>query len=251
MGRLWNTLFFQPTLKALVFFYQFLGNFGLAIIALTVLIRGLLVPLTLPAMRSAKRMQELAPVLEELKKKHGHNRRRHQEEQLKLYKKHGVNPATGCLPYLVQFLVLIALYQAFMFFLRGQEGINTRFLWLDLARPDPLYILPILAGISQLVMSKMMVAPQAEKRKSFKEPKEDMAKAMQEMQGQMVYLAPLMTVVIGARLPAGLALYWLVTTLFSLAQQYFTTGPGGLKSWLVVVKSRSGKNQDQYGAKKP
>lgn len=232
MGELYNLLFYKPILNALVFFYKVLGNFGLAIILLTLFIRGLLIPLTLPAIRSAKKMKDLAPELEKIKKKYGKDKKRLQQEQLKFYKAQGINPASGCLPYILQFFVLIALYRAFMFFIAGGGEIgglvvSTNFLWFNLTEPDKYLALPILAGASQLILSKMMItktppsAPTELKlRNKQKKKKDDMAETMGEMQKQMMYLMPLMTVFIGARLPSGLALYWVATTLFSVGQQY-------------------------------
>lgn len=237
MGELYNLLFYNPILNTLIFFYKILGNFGLAIIFLTLFIRGLLIPLTLPAIRSARKMKDLTPELNKIKKKYNHDKKRLQQEQLKLYKIHGVNPASGCLPYILQFFVLIALYRAFMFFIAGGGKIddvvvNTHFLWLDLAKPDRYLILPILAGASQLVLSRMVttetqkttetprkVLDELGPRGKQKKKRDDTASAMGEMQKQMVYLMPLMTVMIGAKLPSGLALYWVVTTLFSVVQQ--------------------------------
>lgn len=232
MGELYNLLFYQPILNALVFFYKVLGNFGLAIILLTLFIRGLLIPLTLPAIRSAKKMKDLAPELEKIKKKYGKDKKRLQQEQLKFYKAQGINPASGCLPYILQFFVLIALYRAFMFFIAGGGEIgglvvSTNFLWFNLTEPDKYLALPILAGASQLILSKMMITKtprsaltELKLRNKQKKKKDDMAETMGEMQKQMMYLMPLMTVFIGARLPSGLALYWVATTLFSVGQQY-------------------------------
>lgn len=229
MGELYNLLFYQPILNTLIFFYKIFDNFGLAIICLTLFIRGLLIPLTLPAIRSAKKIKKLTPELDKIKKKYNHDKKRLQQEQLKFYKTHGINPASGCLPYILQFFILITLYRVFMFFIAGGGKIddvlvNTRFLWLDLTTPDPYWILPILAGASQLVLSKMMTTETQKVAEVQKKKKEDLADTMGEMQKQMVYLMPLMTVLIGARLPSGLALYWVVTTLFSVGQQYIVYG---------------------------
>lgn len=241
MSDLYNLLFYQPILKLLVFFYQLLGSFGLAIVVLTFFVRGLLIPLTLPALRSARKMKDLSPQLDKLKKKHKNNKQKLQQEQLKLYRDHGVNPAMGCLPYLLQFVILIALYRAFTFFIGGEgkiDGtvINTHFLWLDLARPDPYLVLPILAGASQFLLSKAMTAGAQAKPgtgKKTEKKKDDMAAAMEDMQKQMIYFMPLMTVVIGAKLPSGLALYWLITSLFSVVQQYFINGGWGKLKKLI------------------
>src|SRR4030066_1865707 len=111
---LWNLILYQPLVNALIFFYNFLfSNFGLAIIVLTMIIRSLLIPLTLPSMRAAQKMKELAPEIAKLKKKHGHDKQQLAKAQMELYRRHGANPAAGCLPQIVQLIVLIALYQAF------------------------------------------------------------------------------------------------------------------------------------------
>src|SRR3989338_85098 len=151
MGDLWNAILYQPLLTALIWLYNILfHNFGLAVIAITIVIRAVLVPITIPALKSAKKMMELKPHLDVLKEKHGNDKQRLQQEQLRLYKEHGFNPLAGCLPYLIQFLVLIALYQVFINFLNnGQVNgmvINKSFLGIDLSKPDRTFILPLLAG---------------------------------------------------------------------------------------------------------
>lgn len=247
MLNLWNTLLYHPLLQALLFLYHLLfNNFGFAVLALTVIIRGILVPVTIPALKSAKKMADLKPHMDALKEKHGSDKQKLQMEQLRLYREHGVNPAAGCLPYLVQFLVLIALYQVFIFFINNGKVDNTivnmKFFWWDLAKPDKTYVLPIIAGVTQLILSLMMFAPGPEKAKtetklelttSSQKPKEE--DMQQSMQKQMMFLMPAMTVFIGISLPSGLALYWVATTVFSLAQQYFITGWGGLKPYLVKL----------------
>lgn len=247
---MFNTFFYQPILYVLTFLTGILGgSFGFAIIALTLIIRTILIPLTLPAMRSAKKMKELKPHLDKLKNKHGKDKKRLQQEQLNLYKEHGVNPAAGCLPTIVQFVILIALYRVFIDFIQngGAETIkvNMQFLWLNLSEPDKLYILPIMAGGSQLLLSQMLMTGkehhalkdlkkgakekekqmQKEKKGSGKEDGLEMAETIQQ---QMLYIMPVMTGLIALRFPSGLALYWVTTTLFSLIQQYVISGPGGL-----------------------
>lgn len=251
---MFNTLLYQPLLKALMFLTQLLGgSLGMAIIILTALIRAILIPLTLPAQRSAQKMKDLKPHLDELKRKHGQDKRRLQQEQLNLYKEHGVNPAAGCLPTIVQFAILIALYRVFIDFIaNGTNGTlqaNMRFFWLDLSQPDPLYILPILAGVSQLVLSQMLMTakehhtgkelkPAVEKKEKAKE--EDTLELAETLQQQMLYIMPVMTVLIALRLPSALAVYWIATTVFSLVQQYMTSGPGGLALTVDRIKRRFG-----------
>lgn len=256
MAQFWHLLLYQPLVNALIFFYQLLfSNLGLAIIALTVLIRALLIPLTAPSMKAAKKMRELAPDIERLKKKHGKDKQAFTKAQMDLYKQHGANPAAGCLPQIVQLIILIALFQAFrqVLFVNGEtisrlneilysslrlspeEVINSRFFYLDLTKPD-IFPLPegflggILPGIPgffllgaaavQFLSSKLMM-PQAKKaqEEAKKTPgaADDMATTMQT---QMVYLFPLMTIFIGFSFPSGLVLYWLVFSAFTAGQQY-------------------------------
>lgn len=235
-----------PINNLLIFFYNLTGqNFGLAIIFLTLIIRGVLVPITIPSLKSAKKLQELKPHLDRLKEKHK-DKQKLQLAQLELYKQHGINPASGCLPQVAQLIVLIALYQVFTKFISTPElngqAMNLNFLWLDLAQPDPYYILPVLAGLSQLVFSLMMTSGleghlKAPKKKEEKQKEEDSLEMAQSMSQQMLFLMPAMTVIISLKFPSGLALYWVVTTLFSLVQQYLVSGWGGLKPALLKAKS--------------
>ncbi|MBU1071150.1 YidC/Oxa1 family membrane protein insertase [Patescibacteria group bacterium] len=225
-------------LQILTFFYQFLGgNLGLAIIALTLFIRSILIPVTIPSLRSAKKMQELKPLLDKLKKKHKGDKKKIQQAQMELYKKNNINPAAGCLPQIAQIIVLISLYRVLMDFI-GQDVVNgltlnLKFLWLDLSQPDPLYILPVLAGLFQLVFSIAMQSGlksevKAPKQKKERKKEEDNIEMAQTMQKQMLYTMPLMTTIIALKFPSGLALYWTISTIFSLVQQLIVSGPGGL-----------------------
>lgn len=238
-----------PINTLLIFLYGISGqNLGFAIILLTLIVRGVLVPVTIPSLKSAKKLQELKPHLDKLKEKHK-DKQKLQLATLELYKQHGINPAAGCLPQIAQLLVLIALYQVFIKFINGGQfngqSLNLNFLWLNLGKPDPYYILPVLAGLSQLVFSFMMTSGleshvKAPKNKDEKKKEEDSMEMAQSMQQQMLYLMPAMTVIIALKFPSGLALYWVVTTLFSLVQQYIVSGLGGLKPVLVrlhLIKS--------------
>lgn len=255
---MWNTIFYQPLVNALIFFYQFLGqNLGLAIIGLTLFIRGALTPLTIPSLKSAQKLKELQPELADLKKKYADDKQQFAKEQLEFYKKHGVNPASGCLPQIIQIIILLALFQAFNQVLQPNEALieglnkvlyqnlqlskdfilNTKFLYLDLTKPD-LIIIPdikvfnfiinrlpglflILAAVTQFISSKLMM-PVAratqEKSKKTKENTDDMAAVMQS---QMLYMMPLMTIFIGFKFPSGLVLYWLTFSVFMLIQQLY------------------------------
>lgn len=243
---MFNTYLYQPILQSLIFFYHLLGDsFGWAIIGITFVIRLISAPLTIPAMRVQQKLQKLQPEIEKLKKAHA-DKKELQKAQLELYKQHGVNPGAGCLPQIVQIVILIALYQVFMNFLNGGtvdgQAINMTFWWLDLSKPDKYYILPVLAGVSQLIFS-MMLKPGTEhphkienivKPKDVKEEKTEMDMAT-EIQNQMLFMMPLMTAVISLKFPSGLALYWVMTTVFSIVQQWIMTGPGGLKYYWILV----------------
>lgn len=223
------------------------GNMGLVIIIFTLLIRSLLLPLTLPSLKARKKILEIKPELDKLKKKHKDDKQALTQAQLELYKKYNLNPAAGCLPQILQIVVLIVLYRALIQFLdtSGVDGqiINTSFLWFDVVNPDSKLILPVLAGFSQLILS-LMIAPGAETRdivpnksKSKKvqkknEQEEDMAEMAAAMQQQMIFIMPIMTGFIATKFPAGLALYWVVSTVFSIIQQLFISGPGGLTSYI-------------------
>ena len=267
MIQIWNLLLYQPLVNALIFFYQLLfNNLGWAIVGLTVIIRLILIPLTMPSMRAAKKMRELAPEIEKLKKKHGSDRQQLAKAQMELYKRHGANPAAGCLPQIVQLIVLIALYRAFYQVLRpngdiliklnevlypalrlpAETIINTNFFYLDLAKPDIFHLpglslpLPglflILAAAIQFISSKMMqpIVTKAQLEAKKTEGKaDDMAASLQ---GQMLYLFPLMTIFIGYSFPSGLIIYWFIFSLTTAIQQYFASGWGGLQPWLIKLK---------------
>jgi YidC/Oxa1 family membrane protein insertase len=178
---------------------------------------------------------------------------------MKLFQKHNVNPAAGCLPNILQIAMLFALYSVLNTFLNtkdiGGVTINTMFLGLDLSKPDHTFIWPVLAGVSQLILS-LMVLPGAEshnlvpdnaKTKKLKEAnkkEEDVQDMAESMQKQMVFMMPVITGIAAVRFPAGLAMYWVVSTVFSIAQQWIISGPGGLllysKQALSFVQKRVG-----------
>lgn len=241
----------SPIEFLLTFLYHFTGdNLGLAIIFLTLIVRGVLVPITLPSLKSIKKMQELKPTIDKLKAKHGSDNQQFQLAQLELYKQHGVNPLSGCLPQIAQLVVLIALYQVFLKFISHPEidggVLNFNFLWLDLAKKDPYYVLPILAGVSQMVFSLMMTTGTEKhienpKNKTEKKKEEDSLEMAQSMQQQMLFMMPIMTTIISLNFASGLTLYWVITTIFSIGQQYIISGLGGLKNVPLQINSLLGR----------
>lgn len=236
---MFNTYLYQPILSVLLFLTNLLGgNFGLAIVALTLLLRGILVPLTLPSLHSAQKLRDLKPELDKIKKRFGQDKTGLQKAQLELYKKHNINPAAGCLPNILQLVVLIALYRVFIDSLNGNGhlNINTSFFGLDLSKPDPLFILPLVAGLTQLVLSLMLTPAIEHHQEKSQQKTKDVQDMAETMQQQLLFIMPVMTVVISVSFPSGLALYWTATTVFSLVQQYFVSGWGGLPRYLDKLK---------------
>ena len=261
MTEIWNTLLVHPLISVFVLAYNVIPDFGWAIVAVTIGIRLLLYPLFVAQIRSQRVMQEIAPAMNTLKQKHGKDRQRLSEEQMKLYRERGYNPAMGCLPLLVQMPILFAMYAAFIQVGGGlgQEALKgsdyARFLppfianpvgpaetldltahwlpWLTggLGKPDPglfieyFKVLPILAGVTQLV-SSIMAMPAAQQKSD--DPQ-------QRMMQSMTYYFPIITVVFAWGFPAGLAVYWVATTLFQIVQQYVVTGWGRLPRFVPAL----------------
>jgi len=252
----WNFLLVHPILSLLVGAYDLTKDFGSAVVLVTVGIRLVLYPLFVTQIRNQRAMQEIAPAMNEIKAKYGKDRERLTQEQMKLYKERGYNPAMGCLPLLLQMPLLFAMYAAFLFFVRtpppdGAElgaaiwpflpnpigptetlPLSANWLpWISagLGQPDPLHILPILAGVTQLIAS-VMAQPAIQ-------PKT--VDPQQKMMQNMAYYFPLVTVFIAWSLPAGLAIYWVTTTVFGIVQQYFVTGWGQLPRWVPVLRTLS------------
>lgn len=233
-------------LDILLYLYQHLGDLGLVIIVFTVVLRTILLPLTVKSLRAASQIRDLQPELKKLKEKHKEDKQALQKAQLELYQKYNINPLAGCLPQVLQLVLLILLYQVLLKFLGNTEingiVIDPTFLWLDLSKPDSLYILPVVAGASQLVLS-LMIAPGGEvkdqvsntssdpKIKAENKKEEDFAEMAASMQQQMIFIMPFMTGFIALTFPSGLALYWVVTTIYSIGQQWAISGPGGLVTY--------------------
>jgi len=219
-----NTILYQPLFNVLVLLYQYLPghDFGVAVIVLTVLIRLTLYPLMGPAIKSQKILSELQPKIQEIQKKHQNNKERQVREMMELYQKEKINPFSGLLPLLVQLPILIALFQVFQKGLKPEAMEN---LYSFVSNPgliDPSFLglidlgqaslfLALLAGIGQFFQSKM-IAPKIKK--------EQVSQFSGIFQKQMLYFFPIFTVFILWRLPASLSLYWLITILFSIGQQY-------------------------------
>lgn len=233
--------------------YTITGSLGLAIIVFTLIVKTLLLPVVLPSLRVGREMKKIQPELAKLKKKYT-DKKELQKAQVELYQKYNVNPLAGCIPQVIQIGMVIVLYRALVHFLENPTVngvvIDTMYYGFDLTLPDTTYVLPVLAALSQLVLS-LMIAPGAEKRdivpnnsskKAIQEEnkkEENIAEMAQQMQQQMMYIMPIMTGFIATRFPSGLALYWVVSTLYSIVQQYIIAGPGGLTKYLPKGLRRS------------
>ena len=231
----WYLIIANPVLNVLVALTQLLGgSFGLAIIALTVIVRLISWPLTKRQLNSTKAMQEMQPKIQELQKKYGKNQQKLQQEMMKLYKEAGINPL-GCIwPMLIQLPIWIALYQAIMSALATTPEsllglaqrlyswgivnqaipLSSQFLWLDLSQPDPYLILAIIVGGTMWVQQKMTTAPTVDPRQ-------------QSTNRMMTLLMPLMFGFLTLMFPSGLALYWAVSNIIGIVTQYFVTGGWG------------------------
>ena len=198
--------------------YGIVHSYGISIIIFTIFMKVLLLPLNIKQTKSMKDMQRLQPELQKLNKKYKNNKEKLNEETLKLYKTFKVNPAGGCLPLLLQFPILIGLYQTLLHpetwvFVNGTiSGIDMSFLWMEsLSVPDPLYILPILAALFTFVTQKFTMAAQP-----VTNPDDPNAKT----QKIMLYAMPIMIGYISISMPAGVALYWVVQNIFTFVQQF-------------------------------
>jgi len=177
------------------------GNWGWAIIILTILIKLVFFPLSAASYKSMARMKKLQPRMETLKERFGDDRQGLQQEMMKLYKEEKVNPAGGCLPILIQIPVFIALYYVLL------ESVELRHapfaLWIqDMSSKDPYYILPILMGLSMMLQFRLNPAP------------------MEPIQQKIMTFMPIVMTFLFITFPSGLVLYWVVNNVLSIAQQW-------------------------------
>lgn len=220
--QIYNEAIYRPLLNLLVFFYNIIPghDIGLVIILLTLLIRLALAPSFHKSLTSQKAMNELQPKINSLREKYKNDKEGQARAMMELYKEHKINPLSSCLPLVIQLPILIALYQVFSkalsnhlvglySFVSNPGTINPLFLgWLNLSKPS--IVLGIIAGLAQFWQSKMMMPKTATQDSTT-----------QIMSWQTTYMLPIVSVVIAIKLPAGLPLYWVVTTLFAVGQQYY------------------------------
>jgi len=230
MIQLFNTVLVHPLLNLLVFFYNTIAfhDLGLAIIFLTLLTRIILYPLSLSQIKSQKSLAGLQEKVNEIKKQYPNNKEQQARATMEMYRANKVNPFSSCLSFLIQFPILLAVYQVFRSgiasdnlpiysFITNPGKLNPlAFGFLDLASKS--FILALLTGIAQYFQSKMLVR----KKPPVSVAKEKGAKdetMMTALNKQMVIMLPIFTVIIGMGLPAGLIFYWLISTVSTIVQQ--------------------------------
>jgi len=234
MSNLFHVFLYQPLFNFLVFLYDIIpGNdIGIAIVVLTLIIRFALYPLNKKSIQSQKSLQNLQPQMEAIKKKHADDKQEQGRAMMELYKQEKVNPFSSCLPLLIQLPFLIAVYYVFRDGLTNPNALNLVYDFIsrpdiinpislgyfDLSKVSP--VLAVLAGLAQYWQAKMMVAqrPSKDLREQDGAKDEDMMAAMNK---QMIYFMPVITIFIGMSFPAGLTLYWLITTVFTALQQLY------------------------------
>lgn len=239
--EIFNTIFYQPIFNLLVYIYNIVPghDLGVAIIILTLIIR---LALYVPSKQSIKAQKELAsiqPEVDKLKEKYKDDKEKMGPELMALYKDKKINPFSSCLPMLIQLPFLFAIYRVFYNGLTKDDAMNSlysfvanpgtlnpiAFGFLDLAAVS--IPIALLAGLAQFWQSKMLTAKRSKGG--------GMASAMGS---QMMYIMPIITVFIGSRFPAGLTLYWLLTTLFSVLQQYIVLGFKKSKPEVEVIENK-------------
>ena len=203
-GGIWSHYFVFPLTWLLNTFADFAwGEYGIAIILLTIVIRFVILPLTLKQYQSSKAMQALQPEIKKIKEKYKDEPKKQQEETVRLFQKNNVNPMAGCFPILVQMPILFALFHA----ISWNENIYTHtFLWMKLGSPDQYYILPILAAITTYIQQKVMMAMSPQ--------------SMGQMQ-ILLYIFPIMIFVMSISFASALPLYWVFSNIFTIVQTYF------------------------------
>ena len=198
----WFAPIAKPLIYSLKFLYKYTGNYGLAIIVITCILKVLFFPLTHKSYKSMKEMQKLQPKMAELKEKFKNDRDGMNKAVMELYKTHKVNPMGGCLPMVVQIPVFFGLYRALMYSIELRHA--PFYLWItDLSAKDPYYVTPIIMGITMFIQQKMTPTN------------------MDPIQAKMMLALPVVFTFMFLNFPAGLVVYWLVNNVLTIAQQAY------------------------------
>ena len=191
----------HPLMIVLKFFYGFIGNYGVAIILLTICIKIIFWPLTQKSYKSMKGMQKLQPQMQKLREKYGNDKQRLNQEMMAFYKENRVNPMGGCLPMLIQIPVFFALYRVL---LGSIELRHAPFMfWItDLSAKDPYYVTPLIMGVTMFIQQKMTPSN------------------MDPNQAKIMLMMPVVFTFLFLNFPSGLVVYWLTNNLLTILQQY-------------------------------
>lgn len=231
---IWGIFILQPMLNGLLFLYQLLfHNFTLAILVFTVIIRLITYPLTASQQKSTRKLTELqqSDSWKKIQEKYKGDKEKLAQEQMRVYQEAGVSPFGACLPTLIQFPVLIGLYQAIQQAMAASPvqlfdlsrhiypflpnaasliPIDNRFLWLNLGLPDQLFVLPILVAVSMFIQSKMITPPSTGDQQAA------------QMSQSMTLTMPLMFGWFSLSFPSGLSIYFIISNLLGIAQTALT-----------------------------
>lgn len=268
IGQIFNILFINPFTNVLVAIYQSLVYMhipyplGMAIIVLTLTIRLVMWPIIASQTRQMHKMHSLNPHLANIKEKHKDDKKRQQEEMMKLYKEHGVNPMAGCLPSIVQLVVFGSLYTTLLHFAQANNGnavaainkalytpslhlnsLDTTFFGISVSDSPQkllgsmpwLVLIPLITAATQFIFSKMMIPLKTKTDREKESKKEVQADFASALQSQSMYIFPLMIGFFAFSLPIGMALYWNTFTVFGIIQQYLLVGSGSLNPWLKKI----------------
>lgn len=229
-STIWHEGLIRPMLNALLFFYTYLGrSFVIAITAFTLVLRLITMPLLIKQVRASRKMAAVQPMMAELQKKYGGDKERLVQEQQKLYREAGVSPLSGCLPTLVQFPIWIGLYQSINSVLADTPlelmnlgknvyagfrpivdilPLQSRFLWLNLANPDPTpFVLPVLVAGTMWLQQKLMTQPSTDPQQA-------------SMNQTMQLMMPLMFGYFTMQFSSGLALYFIISNVIGIVLQW-------------------------------
>ncbi|MED4016819.1 MULTISPECIES: membrane protein insertase YidC [Sutcliffiella] len=202
---IWNHYFVYPLSFVLVTVAHWIGDYGLSIIIVTVMIRLILLPLILKQQKSMLALQVIQPEMMKIQekykdKKDQQSQQKMQQEMMGLYQEHKVNPLGGCLPIFIQMPIILAFYHAIG---RTTEIAEHSFLWFSLGQPDPMFILPVVAAITTYLQTKISMTTSNQVPPPMK---------------LMMNIIPIVILIAGITLPAALALYWVIGNLFGIAQ---------------------------------
>lgn len=222
-----TAIIYTPLYNLFIFFAWLVPghSLGWSIIIVTLIVRGLMWKLSYKGITAPLMLRQYQDDIKAIQEKYKDDKAAQSQATLAFYKEKGVNPLSGCLPLLIQLPIIIILYRVFISglasyhpellysFVPHTAAVTSHFLWLNLTKRDTLYVIPVVTALIQFAQTKHMQA--------LNPPPQGSTDPAAMMNKQMLYLFPAMTFLIGMKLPSGLVLYWLITTIFSLGQQLY------------------------------